>query len=252
MILTFAQYSTAEDLAQETIFYKSDEVLFKAKGCNARMEYYFEHSYLVKETSLKNRRCKSNEYTENDGRIRSVVNCIPSDFSANQKEEWVLHGNYMTNSIIPYQLSSSNLFELGLYASKSEVSLLMNRIDEYSRTCNNATRINYADVNDIMNPLSDIKLMDKVKENKIIHDRVEQQRNAEWLKAKQEKALKTAIGFRKGLRVGDDSNCGMIIDIKPPIIKIQTQIGEKWIRLDQVYPPSTGCQFFNGVYQPPY
>jgi len=55
--------------------------------------------------------------------------------------------------------------------------------------------------------------------------------------------------FRKTISIGANSHCGMVIERKDPIVKIQTMTGEKWLRLDQVYPPGThACQFFNGQY----
>ncbi|QSV45408.1 WG repeat-containing protein [Geobacter benzoatilyticus] len=51
---------------------------------------------------------------------------------------------------------------------------------------------------------------------------------------------------------GDLTHCGMVIEVKPPIIKIQTMIGERWMKLDQIHPPNTvDCIFRNGVYQEP-
>lgn len=58
--------------------------------------------------------------------------------------------------------------------------------------------------------------------------------------------------MRAKLAVGDETHCGMVIEVKRPIVKIQTMIGEKWLRLDQVFPAGRApCRFVNQVYQDP-
>jgi hypothetical protein len=42
--------------------------------------------------------------------------------------------------------------------------------------------------------------------------------------------------FREGLRIGDRSVAGLVIDVKPPIAKIQTATGERWFRIDELQP----------------
>lgn len=56
--------------------------------------------------------------------------------------------------------------------------------------------------------------------------------------------------WRKHLTLGSDTHCGMVVEIRQPLIKVQTAIGEKWFRLEQLKPPgSMSCNFLNGVYQ---
>jgi len=68
---------------------------------------------------------------------------------------------------------------------------------------------------------------------------------------KKELALqKGAEAFRNKLEVGDTSHCGLVIEVKPPIAKIQTAIGEHWLKVKQLYPANTKpCRFVNGIYQ---
>ena len=67
--------------------------------------------------------------------------------------------------------------------------------------------------------------------------------------ARQQKVEKVAQQFRLKVSTGDDTHCGLVIEKKPPIIKIQTQAGEKWFKLKQVYPAGTHkCRFMNGEY----
>jgi hypothetical protein len=58
--------------------------------------------------------------------------------------------------------------------------------------------------------------------------------------------------FRQNITVGDNSHCGMVTEIKSPIVKVQTMVGEKWFRLEQLYPAGGApCRFQNGEYQGP-
>jgi hypothetical protein len=55
--------------------------------------------------------------------------------------------------------------------------------------------------------------------------------------------------FRLHVKEGDETHCGLVIETKKNIISVQSQIGQVWLRRDQIYLPGThGCQFFNGVY----
>lgn len=55
--------------------------------------------------------------------------------------------------------------------------------------------------------------------------------------------------FRSKLKIGDSTNCGLVITINRPLAKIQTKIGEKWLRLDQLYPKDqVSCDFYDGEY----
>jgi hypothetical protein len=54
------------------------------------------------------------------------------------------------------------------------------------------------------------------------------------------------------LKVGDNTHCGMVIEIKRPVIKIQTMVGERWFKVNQIYPKGeTSCRFYNGEYVEP-
>lgn len=55
--------------------------------------------------------------------------------------------------------------------------------------------------------------------------------------------------FRKKVYVGDDTHCGMVIERKDTIIKIQTVVGERWLKIGQIFPPGMhSCRFYNGQY----
>jgi hypothetical protein len=63
-------------------------------------------------------------------------------------------------------------------------------------------------------------------------------------------SLATQISnFRTGLDVGDDSNCGLVIEVKKPVVKVQTSQGEHWLKIEELYPyGSADCFFINGQY----
>ena len=63
---------------------------------------------------------------------------------------------------------------------------------------------------------------------------------------------KYLTNFRAILTTGTDAHCGMVIEVKKPLVKVQTTIGEKWFRSNQMYPPGgPTCNFSNGLYQEP-
>lgn len=66
-------------------------------------------------------------------------------------------------------------------------------------------------------------------------------------------ALKSEITtYRENLKSGDDSHCGLVIEVKETVVMIQTMVGQSWIKVNEIYPPNVaGCSFLNGVYQPP-
>ncbi len=76
--------------------------------------------------------------------------------------------------------------------------------------------------------------------------KAEQQRNAYELREK------LGLAFRSSLKIGSESHCGLVVEIKAPIAKIESSIGEKWLKIDQLYPVGTNdCRFLNGIYQQP-
>jgi hypothetical protein len=75
-------------------------------------------------------------------------------------------------------------------------------------------------------------------------------------KGKSTKPLKSGANdyniFRKGLKEGDNTHCGLVVEVKKKVVKIQTMIGEHWFKIDQLYPSGTAdCKFINNVYQEP-
>jgi hypothetical protein len=58
--------------------------------------------------------------------------------------------------------------------------------------------------------------------------------------------------FRRSLKIGSDSHCGLVVDVRGPIARVQSMIGEVWLKTAQLYPKGQkDCRFMNGVYQDP-
>jgi len=47
---------------------------------------------------------------------------------------------------------------------------------------------------------------------------------------------KKILEFRKELKRGDVSSFGLVIEVKKPLAKVQTQYNERWYRIDQLEP----------------
>ena len=61
----------------------------------------------------------------------------------------------------------------------------------------------------------------------------------EFLRRQRERSKNNAR-FQSALRPGTETNLGMVIELKPPLVKIQSPnlaVGERWYRLEEVLPP---------------
>jgi uncharacterized lipoprotein YehR (DUF1307 family) len=56
------------------------------------------------------------------------------------------------------------------------------------------------------------------------------------------------INFREHIKIGDQSQCGMVVNIRRPIVKIQMADKERWIKISDIYPANYGhtCRFNTG------
>ncbi|HTV23760.1 MAG TPA: tetratricopeptide repeat protein [Polyangiaceae bacterium] len=58
--------------------------------------------------------------------------------------------------------------------------------------------------------------------------------------------------FRKNLKIGDVSHCGLVTEVNGPIVRVQAMVGMYWMKLDQIYPAGQQrCSFYNNLYQDP-
>ncbi len=55
--------------------------------------------------------------------------------------------------------------------------------------------------------------------------------------------------FRKNIKQGDDSHCGLVVKVDGAVVLVQSMIGPHWLKLDEIYPANRArCGFSNGVY----
>lgn len=66
--------------------------------------------------------------------------------------------------------------------------------------------------------------------------------------AKAKKIADETSQLQKTVRIGSETNCGTIFDIRLPLVGVQTMIGQQYLRLDSLYGPSATCRFSNGQY----
>jgi hypothetical protein len=58
--------------------------------------------------------------------------------------------------------------------------------------------------------------------------------------------------FRRALKIGDESHCGLVVEIQRPVAKVQAMIGEVWLKVEQLHPKGyEKCHFHNNVYVDP-
>jgi ribosomal protein L29 len=95
---------------------------------------------------------------------------------------------------------------------------------------------------------------DAAEKARVAHaDAEERQRTQQELEASRIAALKTALpAFRQALKIGDDTNCGLVVEVKRPIVQVQTMMGLQWLKLATLFPKSEGCPFINAAYVPPH
>lgn len=78
--------------------------------------------------------------------------------------------------------------------------------------------------------------------------------------AKEQARVKAATAalaaWRKSLKVGDDTFCGPVIEIRGPMFKLalNAQVpgfsSEPWLKFDQIFPPAAGCRNVQGHLSP--
>jgi hypothetical protein len=60
-----------------------------------------------------------------------------------------------------------------------------------------------------------------------------------------EKLSAVTVRFREHIKIGDQSQCGMIVNVRESIAKVQMSDGEKWMKISKLYPADSGraCRF---------
>lgn len=66
--------------------------------------------------------------------------------------------------------------------------------------------------------------------------------------AKEAAIIAEAQQMRRTVRVGTRTNCGLVFEVRLPMVGVQTSIGMQFLPIDELYGPSVTCRFFNGNY----
>lgn len=87
----------------------------------------------------------------------------------------------------------------------------------------------------------------------------ERQREVERKEAEHQRKVaqaeaKRLTEWQNSLKVGDDTNCGPVLERKAALIKVYFPVenygNEHWIKADLIERPTNGCLFVNGKYRP--
>ena len=60
--------------------------------------------------------------------------------------------------------------------------------------------------------------------------------NKERVKAEEIKTREAEVRFRSTMKAGDETNCGLVIEVKGEIVQIQTSRSTKWVRKEELSP----------------
>lgn len=68
---------------------------------------------------------------------------------------------------------------------------------------------------------------------------------AQWAGAKARddaRQQQARAAFARGLKVGDGTNCGMVVELKPQIVLVQGNGSPRWMRRDKLAPEGAACE----------
>ena len=57
--------------------------------------------------------------------------------------------------------------------------------------------------------------------------------------------------MRKHIKIGTETNCGSVFELRLPMVGVQTPKGMQYIPLNNLYSPNVGCEFQHGLYVGP-
>ena len=65
---------------------------------------------------------------------------------------------------------------------------------------------------------------------------LEEKKQQEAAAKKEKEELAAISAFRKNIRSGADSYCGLVIEVKKPLVQVQTPAGANWMKIEETYP----------------
>lgn len=118
------------------------------------------------------------------------------------------------------------------------VQYMANEISYFDLTKSDVQKVVSSSVSSMENHVREEKeksQLAKINENKLRLKREEKLREEKIAREKR------AVPFRENLEIGNYSNCGLVISVKPPIAEVQIGQGkQQWMRIDQLYPSGDG------------
>jgi hypothetical protein len=72
-----------------------------------------------------------------------------------------------------------------------------------------------------------------------------------YLFDKHEMELNQIREMQATLDIGDDVNCGLVVNLKKSLAQVETKLGLKWMKKERLYPRQMACQFYDGQYIQP-
>lgn len=74
----------------------------------------------------------------------------------------------------------------------------------------------------------------------------------EYAREQRQRIESAAAALREDIGLGTETHCGMVVQLRESLVEVQTVVGQRWFRLNQLYPPATlECRFINGQYVEP-
>ena len=96
---------------------------------------------------------------------------------------------------------------------------------------------------------SDEHLAAQAKTDKMLRLEADRLDQAQVAKYREEAFESEALTMRQTIKVGTQTNCGQVFDVRLPMVGVQTAIGIQYIEVNRLYIPGRSCTFVNGVYQ---
>jgi hypothetical protein len=98
-----------------------------------------------------------------------------------------------------------------------------------------------------------LSVLQKEKSKQEAAERLRAQEAYELAQLNKENAFKNKVlNYREKLSSGNDSHCGLVVDVKDNVVLVQSMVGSVWIKRSEIYPAGAAdCRFYNNVYQPP-
>lgn len=143
------------------------------------------------------------------------------------------------------------------YSAASSIALLNRFIQDYgSNDPDNlvpAAREKSAQLTIEQNKLSELNR--RQRQARIEEEKARREKELAEQAVRQQKRETEVAQYRKGLKIGDRTNCGPIIEMKIDLLKVYFPVSnygnEHWIDRSTAFPPNYSCSFFNGRYMPP-